>query len=324
MLIWIAKNCGLKPGFFVGGMPQNFSSSFGFAEDSWFILEGDEYDTAFFDKVPKFNHYKARSLIVSGVEFDHADIFDDLAAILKQFHGMLRLVPKNGVIVYPHNEDNVNHLLEMGTWSRLVQFNNEAGIHCQLIESDGSRFYLYNAADKLTEINWHLIGLHNVQNALAVFAICSQLDIAPGIIAQAFNTFKNVKRRLEIKKVIKGVTLYDDFAHHPTAIALSTQGLRAKIKDAFLVVVVDFGSHTMRSGTLFQEVLQAIKKSDKAIFLNAPDMKDVALPETVSICSSIDELQYQFRQISDPKYVLVMSNKANQDILDSIEMILNE
>lgn len=321
LLAWTLECAGLNPSFLIGGVPANFSGSARLTESDWFVIEADEYDTAFFDKRSKMVHYRPDVALVNNLEFDHADIFENIVDIQKQFHGMLRLVPENGLIICPDGVSSINRLLEMGTWSKVIRTNQASGLHCQLIEPSGNQFSIFNGSSKLADVNWNLIGEHNIQNALAVFAICLDLGIEPNLIAQALHTFKNVKRRMEFKGTINGVTVYDDFAHHPTAIASTIAGLKAKIGQGSLLVIVDFGSHTMKRGVMFEEVVAAVAQSNKAIFFNAP-MTEKILPSHIDNCNSLKDLDSKLQQAKSYQHILVMSNKANQSILSLIEQCL--
>lgn len=322
LLSWVLECAGFNPSFLVGGVPSNFDISARLTDSDWFVIEADEYDTAFFDKRSKMVHYRPDIALVNNLEFDHSDIFDDLKDILKQFHGMLRLVPQNGAIFCPNAQENIDTLIDMGTWSEVIKLGTSTGLRTELIESDGSQFSIYNGEQKLLDISWDLIGMHNVQNSLAVFAICRHLSILPDKIAKAFATFENTKRRMELKKEVNGVAIYDDFAHHPTAIALTIEGLKAKIGNECLLAIIDFGSHTMKRGVLYSDVVRAVERADHVIFFNPPETENIMIPDKIKLSFSLEKLKNHLSNIQGVLHVLVMSNKANQDILESIETTL--
>ncbi len=321
LLAWTLECAGLSPSFLIGGAPRNFGISARAMDSELFVIEADEYDTAFFDKRSKMVHYRPDIALVNNLEFDHADLFEDMHAIQKQFHGMLRVIPEQGVIVCPSEIESVDELLAMGTWSKVVRFNHVSGLHATLINADGSQFDVLQGAEILARISWDLIGWHNVQNALAVFAVCISLNIDIHDIERAFKTFKSVKRRLELKKIINNVRIYDDFAHHPTAIQSTVNGLRAKIKEEAFIAIVDFGSHTMRSGLFFKEILKAVESADLALFLNAPTRGATDIPLNVLLCDSIKELEQAIKHFGRTQHVLVMSNKANQYVLEKLNTL---
>ena len=232
MLAWILEHAGLAPGFLIGGVPQNFGCSARLGTGAFFVVEADEYDTAFFDKRSKFVHYRPRTLVLNNLEFDHADIFPDLAAIEAQFHHLVRTVPGNGLIIANGDDANLAAVLERGCWTPVEWASGHAatsgwGAHKQA--ADGSCFDVLLDGEVAATVNWGQLGDHNVQNALAAIAAARHAGVPVTQAAAALNEFSGVKRRMEVRGRVGGVTVYDDFAHHPTAIATTLQGLRRRV-----------------------------------------------------------------------------------------------
>lgn len=266
MLAWILECAGLKPGFLIGGIPNNFGISARLGAEDYFVIEADEYDTAFFDKRSKFIHYWPRTLVINNIEFDHADIFKDLQAIQQQFHHLVRLVPKSGLIIYPNEDKNIQEVLEKGCWSSKETLEPSAW-NIRKASPDYSCFEVNFAGTCYGTIEWSLLGYHNVLNALAAIAAAKHVGVDPNIAVQALCQFQNVKRRLEIKGIKNGITVYDDFAHHPTAIRTTLEGLRAKVgKDARIISVVDIRSNTMRGGYHQEALVDALKEANQVYF----------------------------------------------------------
>src|SRR5882757_9065301 len=222
MLTWILEDSGLAPGFLIGGVPSNFDSTARLGKGRFFVIEADEYDTAFFDKRAKFVHYRPRTAILNNLEHDHADIYPDVAAIQKQFHLLLRMVPRNGRVVTNGNDANLKQVIEMGCWTPVVRFATDAqhgDWYAQLLgQADGSQFIIKQGEQPVGEVAWNLLRRHNVENALAAVIAADHAGVGVADSIAALNTFDGVKRRMEVRGVINGVTVYDDFAHHPTAI----------------------------------------------------------------------------------------------------------
>jgi UDP-N-acetylmuramate: L-alanyl-gamma-D-glutamyl-meso-diaminopimelate ligase len=256
MLAWILEYAGLNPGFLIGGVPQNFGISARLTDSPFFVIEADEYDTAFFDKRSKFVHYHPRTAILNNLEFDHADIFADLAAIETQFHHLVRTVPGNGLIVSNGREATLERVLQRGCWTPVERFGNVDG---WLIDAD-NRVTLKGVAQGT--LNWELLGEHNRQNALAALAAARHagVPIAQGLAA--LSEFKNVKRRMEVRGVANGITVYDDFAHHPTAIDTTVAGLRHKVGNARILAVLEPRSNTMKLGVMKDALPGSLKDAD--------------------------------------------------------------
>ena len=246
MLAWILEYADMHPGFLIGGIPQNFAVSARLGESPFFVIEADEYDSAFFDKRSKFVHYRPRTVILNNLEFDHADIFDDIGAIQKQFHHMVRTVPNNGLVLAPQEDSNLTRVLDMGCWTP-VQFYGKDW-QATDIAADGSEFSVMFKGEKLGTVRWNLLGQHNINNAIMAIAAARHAGVPAPIAISALSEFINVKRRMEIKAVVNGITLYDDFAHHPTAIETTLKGLRAKVGEQRILAVLEPRSNTMKMG----------------------------------------------------------------------------
>ncbi|AMC36818.1 UDP-N-acetylmuramate:L-alanyl-gamma-D-glutamyl-meso-diaminopimelate ligase [Janthinobacterium sp. B9-8] len=269
MLAWILEYAGLAPGFLIGGIPENFGISArapgaprqDMASTSpFFVLEADEYDTAFFDKRSKFVHYRPRTAVLNNLEFDHADIFADLAAIETQFHHLVRTVPGLGRLIVNGREDSLKRVLDKGCWSEIEYFGGASGWRVGKSFSDGFEVLL---GDQLQgELHWALIGEHNQMNALAAIAAARHVGVTPQQSIAALAEFKNVKRRMEIKGHNKGITVYDDFAHHPTAIATTVAGLRKKVGNARILAVLEPRSNTMKLGSMKQALPGSLQGAD--------------------------------------------------------------
>jgi len=256
MLAWILEYAGLTPGFLIGGVPENFGISARITESPFFVIEADEYDTAFFDKRSKFVHYHPRTAILNNLEFDHADIFADLNAIETQFHHLVRTVPGNGLVVCNGREDSLQRVLKRGCWTPVELFGNDAGWNI----NDENLVSLNGIAQGT--LHWDLMGEHNRMNALAALSAARHVGVpvAQGLAALA--EFKNVKRRMEIKGTVNGITVYDDFAHHPTAIDTTVAGLRKKVGAARILAVLEPRSNTMKLGVMKAALPASLKDAD--------------------------------------------------------------
>jgi len=256
MLAWILEYAGLNPGFLIGGVPQNFGVSARITESAFFAIEADEYDTAFFDKRSKFVHYRPRTAILNNLEFDHADIFPDLAAIETQFHHLVRSVPGNGLVVCNGREESLARVIERGCWTPVEKFGCSNG-------------WSISANDEVTfngeaqgTLKWELIGEHNRMNALAALAAARHVGVPVAQGLQALSQFKNVKRRMEVRGEVNGITVYDDFAHHPTAIDTTVAGLRHKVGSARILAVLEPRSNTMKLGVMKDALPGSLKDAD--------------------------------------------------------------
>ncbi len=325
MLTWILEEAGLAPGFLVGGVPSNFDSTARLGKGPFFVIEADEYDTAFFDKRAKFVHYRPRTAILNNLEFDHADIYPDIAAIRRQFNQLLRTVPAAGRIIVNGEDTELATTLAMGCWSpresfAVVKAAGGAGADAEWSAviapgSAASRFAVLCRGTTVAEVNWPLLGEHNVMNALAAIAAARHVGVPPERAARALGEFRGVKRRMEIRGVVDGVTVYDDFAHHPTAIATTLSGLRARVGGARIVAVLEARSNTMKLGVHREQMAPALALADRAWLLNPPDIgwdlpsAVAALGARASLAASVAELVKGLADDSRPgDHILVMSN----------------
>lgn len=297
MLSWVLERQGLKPGFLIGGIPLNFGVSARLGESPFFVVEADEYDSAFFDKRSKFVHYRPRTAVLNNLEFDHADIFPDLDAIKRQFHHLIRTVPASGLIVRPDIDANIQDVLSMGCWTPVVQtsINGKAFWNAELHKDDGSRFSVLRENELQGTVEWSLTGLHNVYNALSSIAAAEHAGVDPQDAIAALNQFKNVKRRMEVIGKINGVTLYDDFAHHPTAIETTLDGLRKQVGEERIIAIVEPRSNTMRLGVHTETLAKSLNHADHAIIFqpdnlawNLTGLKNYA--QNIEICRSLEEI----------------------------------
>ena len=263
MLAWILEYAGFKPGYLIGGVPANFSCSARLGESDFFVIEADEYDTAFFDKRSKCVHYQPDTLILNNLEFDHADIFDDLAAIQKQLHHCVRTVPSQGSVIFPADHQAIRDVLAMGCWSEQIRLGSREGISAQLLSDSRFDFAVYQHDEKVGEVNWALLGQHNVDNALAAIAAVASVGVPIATACEALTEFKGVKRRLEVLVHRKDLTVYDDFAHHPTAIATTLAGLRRASDDAHIIAIIEPRSNTMRMGVHQDALLASAADADE-------------------------------------------------------------
>ena len=308
MLAWILEYAGLNPGFLIGGVPQNFGVSARLTDSSFFVIEADEYDTAFFDKRSKFVHYHPRTAILNNLEFDHADIFADLAAIETQFHHLVRTVPGNGLVVNNGREESLTRVIKRGCWTPVEKFGSDDGWNIDA----NNRVTLNGVAQGM--LQWELMGEHNRMNALAALAAARHagVPIAQGLAALA--EFKNVKRRMEVRGVVNGITVYDDFAHHPTAIDTTVAGLRHKVGNARILAVLEPRSNTMKLGVMKSALPGSLKDADEVFCYGANLGWDAAealapLGDKAIVKDDLNELVAAITASARPgDQVLVMSN----------------
>jgi UDP-N-acetylmuramate: L-alanyl-gamma-D-glutamyl-meso-diaminopimelate ligase len=276
MLAWILEHAGLAPGFLIGGVPSNFESTARLGAGSCFVIEADEYDTAFFDKRAKFVHYRPRTAILNNLEYDHADIYPDVAAIRRQFNQLLRTVPASGRVLQNADDPELATVIGEGCWTPRETFSlktKEATWSAALApDSAWGEFAVLKDQRAVAHVRWPLLGAHNVMNALAALAAAHHLGVTPVRAAEALARFRGVKRRMEMRGVVGGVTVYDDFAHHPTAIETTLAGLRARAPQARIVAVVEPRSNTMKLGVHRDQLAPALAAADSAWFLNAPEL----------------------------------------------------
>lgn len=322
MLAWILEYAGMAPGYLIGGVTKNFPTSARLGSTPFFVVEADEYDSAFFDKRSKFVHYNARTVILNNLEFDHADIFPDLAAIQKQFHHLLRTVPRNGLLISPTNDNALAEVIAQGCWTPLQQFaviNEEqtpaAEWQAKLLAADGSAFTVIHQGEQVAEIHWAQTGIHNVNNGLAAIIAARHVGVTPEHSARALEQFAGVKRRMEVLADIHSVKVYDDFAHHPTAIKTTLAGLRAKVGSEKIIAVIEPRSNTMRMGVHKSALNQSVTDADDALWYQPPNV-DWAMDEVVNkspvpakLLNNLDELiHFAISLCEKNTHIVIMSN----------------
>lgn len=274
ILAWLLEAAGRDPGFLVGGVPENFGVSARIGSGREFVVEADEYDTAFFDKRSKFVHYRPVVAILNNVEFDHADIFPDLAAIQRQFHHLVRTVPRRGRLVVNGEEAALAEVLAMGCWTPVETFGMDGDFDwtARLHAADGTRFDVLHRGAPVGTVEWSLVGRHNVMNGLAAIAAANAVGADLEKALPALRDFVSVKRRLEVLGERAGITVYDDFAHHPTAIRTTLEGLRARVGDARIVVAMEPRSNSMRLGAHADQIAPSLDGADAVVFLHRPEL----------------------------------------------------
>ena len=339
MLAWILEYAGLAPGFLIGGVPENFSVSARLpqtpAQDKnsvspFFVIEADEYDTAFFDKRSKFVHYRPRTAVLNNLEFDHADIFEDLNAIEKQFHHLVRTVPQQGLVVANGKEASLQRVLDKGCWTLVEKFGTDDDWHATNAQGDGSFDVVYKGQMQ-GHVAWGLLGEHNRMNALASIAAARHAGVAVEVSIAALTAFKNVKRRMEVRGESRGVVVYDDFAHHPTAIETTIAGLRAKVGAARILAVLEPRSNTMKLGVMKNALPASLKQADLVFCYQANLGWDAgaALAPIASKTQVYDDLTQLILAIKKVAkagdHVLVMSNGGfggiHQKLLDALKEV---
>ncbi|OCG63261.1 UDP-N-acetylmuramate:L-alanyl-gamma-D-glutamyl-meso-diaminopimelate ligase [Gilliamella sp. Fer4-1] len=331
MVNWILEKLNYKQGFVIGGVPGNFDVSARLGEGNFFVIEADEYDCSFFDKRSKFMHYCPKTLIMNNLEFDHADIFDDLSSIQKQFHHLVRLVPSKGLIISPQEDVNLKQVLAKGCWSEQVFTESETGWLAQRINNDASRFAVYYNNAKVGEVKYSLVGEHNMHNALMAIAAAHNVGIDPADACLALSSFINAKRRLELYGEINNIEIYDDFAHHPTAILATLEALRSKIgANRRILAVLEPRSNTMKLGISKDELAPSLGRADE-IFIFQPEQLPWLVADVVDACiqpahwtGDIDLLVEMITKTARPTdAILIMSNGGfngiHKKILESLE-----
>ncbi|MBU2986985.1 UDP-N-acetylmuramate:L-alanyl-gamma-D-glutamyl-meso-diaminopimelate ligase [Saccharophagus degradans] len=314
MLTWILEYAGFAPGYLIGGVPGNFESSASLGKSDFFVIEADEYDTAFFDKRAKFVHYRPRTLIINNLEFDHADIYPDLAAIQRQFHHLLRMLPADGLLLAPNGVAAIDEVVEQGFWSDKQTLGDDWQV--KLHAEDGSQFDVVFDGESAGQVTWGQTGLHNVSNGLAAIAAARHIGIAPALACEALCAFKGVKRRMELVAQTDRVSLYDDFAHHPTAIQTTLEGLRAKVGSERIVAIIEPRSNTMKMGVHRQQLLSSAQAADSVLWFESADAKwslksELDKPAQGSqVCTNLSELVASaVSNLGDgPAHIVVMSN----------------
>lgn len=318
MLAWILDQNQIDTGFLIGGVAGNFGISARAGSSKFFVIEADEYDSAFFDKRSKFVHYTPKTLIINNLEFDHADIFDDLKAIQRQFHHLVRTMPSQGCILSAADDQNVQDTLKMGSYSELQFIGEGKAWFAKSLSADCSHFEVYHHGNKAGEVKWNIIGSHNMHNALMAIAAAHHAGVEVAGACQALNRFINANRRLEIKGEVNGITVYDDFAHHPTAISATINALRGKVgKDQRILAVLEPRSNTMKMGVHKEEIAPSLTDAE-AVFVYQPEtipwnvsVITEALSQPAKWSANIDELVEMIAEEAKPTdHILVMSNGA--------------
>ncbi len=331
MIAWILENAGLNPGFLIGGVPKNFGLSARLGDAPFFVVEADEYDTAFFDKRSKFVHYRPRTAILNNLEFDHADIFDDLQMIQRQFHHFVRTVPGNGLLIAPADDLPLREVLEMGCWTPLETLGPGGNWQAELLEADGSRFRVTINNEEAGVVAWQLTGDHNVRNGLAAIAAARHAGVPASVAIEALGKFENVKRRMELRGEVDGIRLYDDFAHHPTAIETTLAGLRKQVGDARIIAVLEPRSNTMRMGIHADSLPASLQQADRVLVYSPASLEWDAegvfrpLGNKADVCSESETIVDLLKQEATAgDTILVMSNGGFENIHQRILDALNE
>lgn len=304
MLAWILEYAGYKPSFLIGGIAQNFGVSSRLTNSKFFVIEADEYDTAFFDKRSKFVHYHPKTLVINNLEFDHADIFDSLQDIQKQFHHLIRTIPSDGLIIHPANNGNILKVLEQGIWSESQTLPTTKLTTTAI----GTSFKL----SKTSTLAWSLLGQHNMENGLSAIYAAQHAGVPLNVSSSALEQFEGVKRRLEIKHQTQSITLYDDFAHHPSAIKTTLSGLRDKVGNQRIIAILELRSNTMKSGVHQQTLVNALEYADQALIVRPKNITwdiDALFANTSSVVlfNSVDDMLNPISQINQG-HLVVMSN----------------
>jgi UDP-N-acetylmuramate: L-alanyl-gamma-D-glutamyl-meso-diaminopimelate ligase len=342
MLTWILERAGLNPGYLIGGVPKNFPKTARLGSDPFFVVEADEYDASYFDRRSKFVHYRPRTLIINNLEYDHADIFVDLAAIQTQFHHLIRTVPASGLIVAPSNDDHVVETLQMGCWTPVARFgepllkqpipqDNGDLWHASLGMADGSEFTVALNDDAVATLNWSMMGEHNVHNALAAIAAARHVGVRPEDAIAALSEFQGVLRRMDLIAEIGSVAIYDDFAHHPTAIRQTLQGLRHKVGNEEIIAVIEPRSHTMSLGTLRSELTNCCAPADHVYWYRSEnilwDLSEVVQSSVIPArqFDDLDRLVDSLAKLPEKKrHIVIMSNGSFGGIYEKLPARLRQ
>jgi len=332
MVTWILEDVGLNPGYLIGGVPKNFEVSARLGGDPFFVVEADEYDSAFFDKRSKFVHYLPRTLVLNNMEFDHADIFDDLAAIQRQFHHVVRTVPGNGLVIHPAEDDAIDQTLQMGCWTPTQRFGVKGteGWGAVLLKDDGSQFEVSWQGEVCGTVSWSQTGVHSVNNGLAAIAAAHHAGVTIVDCIGALCRFEGVKRRMECLGTKAGVTVFDDFAHHPTAISTTLQGLRKQVGNQRIIAIIEPRSNTMRMG-VHQDRLATSTRDASEVIWYQPEGVDWKLDAVVGeatvptlLMQKIDDIIHRVVANKEPgDQVVIMSNGGfggiHQKLLNALD-----
>ena len=318
ILTWILKEAGLDPGYLIGGVPIGMGPSAAMGSSPFFVIEADEYDTSFFDRRAKFLHYAPQTLIINNLEFDHADIYPDLASIQAQFRQLVRLVPTHGLIIKPAEAPAIDAVLGEGCWSPVitVSLSGEPDLRAIWSEETESQFEVFDSGHRVGTVNWKLVGQHNVENALAAIAAARHVGVPLAHAVSALSTFQGVKRRMELICRAGVINIYDDFAHHPTAIQTTLLGLRARVGQDKVIAVIELGSYTMRGGEHADRLSEAVREADQVIWFQprdvAFDIEAVVQETSANLVHSADALLAlltpQFDAQVEATHLVLMSN----------------
>ena len=343
MVAWILEYAGLDPGFLIGGVPNNFGISARLGESPFFVVEADEYDTSYFDRRSKFVHYRPKTLVINNLEYDHADIFKDLDAIQTQFHHLIRTVPSDGLIVAPRQSSAVDEVLRQGCWTPVARFaameekglqridmDNGESWHASAMTLDGSRFTVILDDTALGTVEWALLGVHNVDNALTAIAAARHAGVPTDVAIEALGQFKGVKRRLQLFAEKDGLRCYDDFAHHPSAIRTTLQGVRNHVGNERIVAIIEPRTHTMSLGTLREDLYHCTAPADEVIWFRSEniqwDLTDLvnASLTAASVENDIDRLVDRISAyVGNTCHVVIMSNGGFGGIYQKITQRLS-
>jgi UDP-N-acetylmuramate: L-alanyl-gamma-D-glutamyl-meso-diaminopimelate ligase len=319
ILAWILEFAGLNPGFLIGGVPGNFATSARLGSPPFFVVEADEYDTAFFDKRAKFVHYRARTAILNNLEYDHADIYPDVASIRRMFHQLVRTVPSEGRLIVREGDPELAKALALGAWTPTESFGREVAADWQVRSraSDWSSFEVWRAGECVGTADWDVFGAHNAENALAAVLAARHAGVPLEVALASLRSFKNTRRRLETRGSVRDITVYDDFAHHPTAIAATLEALRGRVGKARVIAVLEPRSATMRMGVHRDTLAASLQEADRVYLYASADIGwDVAAVATAlgskaTLVTDLPELvQAIVKEVRPSDHILVMSNGA--------------
>lgn len=323
MITWMLESAGLKPGFLIAGRPKDFSISAKLGRDEFFVIEADEYDTAFFDKRAKFVHYHPEILVINNLEFDHSDIYSNLEEIQSQFHNLIRTMPSDSCLICPDYDKNIEQVLELGVWSNVKKFgvDENSSHYYQAITDDYSSF-IFHLEDVKEEVNWNLIGEYNVSNAMSALLVLDHLNIPLTSSVKALETFSGVSRRLELLINREDLKLFDDFAHHPTAIKETLKGLRSRYKDNRIVALIEIRSNTMKSGLHDKSLTRATQEAD-LVFWKGSNKEQInklikQSPSTNFAIHSTDSFSEELKKLVKTDDVIIMMSNSNFDGLASL------
>lgn len=330
LLAWLLEDNKLAPGFLIGGIPGNFGVSARLGETPFFVVEADEYDTAFFDKRSKFVHYHPRTLILNNLEYDHADIFPDIEAIQTQFHHLLRTVPANGLVISHADDAYLDQVIKKGCWTPIEYFSGKQTKHWQVnpVSKDGLEFEVLFNKEKVATAKWSMLGKHNMNNALAAIAAARHVGVPAELAVESLTTFKGIKRRMELRGVVNNITVYDDFAHHPTAIKLTLDGLRNNIGNKRIFAVLEPRSNTMKMGVHKDTLAESLGLADQVYLYQADELDwDIAAEinnsDSIKVFSSTQAIiDKVLSEVRGDDHIVIMSNGGfegiHQRLLDEL------